>query len=307
MGLFQTLGLGLGKNKASAPFKMKIYLDTKDLINIVEKSVPCDADSFEKFLKSNGHELILSFVNVLEISSPLLNKSIETNVMQLLNRIEKMPIRYIADSKIFRLELIESYNSFTQGREYRKISPFVKRFDDTIVWEGPSATKIFLNFSLAEIVFTLWTDNPQLFKGFQKYNPQMQAVIGADRSSSYQPSLIVNFIKTIGMHLKKNKVLIPSQNLSSFAKWIYENKNRCPSIRIVYEAYHKIKKNIQDIPNHHDIPDLTHIACVPYVDFITLDRRMSTYASQAILAANMKYKNKIYKNIEEIFTKLNFK
>ena len=75
---------------------MRVYLDTKDLINIFEKSCPCNTDQFHNLLRDKGHQLILSFVNIMEISAPLLISQAKTNVMRLLNRIEEMPIKYIA-------------------------------------------------------------------------------------------------------------------------------------------------------------------------------------------------------------------
>ena len=95
-------------------FHMRIYLDTKDLINIFERVIPCGSDEFGHLLRENGHELILSYLNVMEIPAPLVQKNSATNVMRLLNRIERSPIRYI--SKIFQLELKEGYRAF-KGKE----------------------------------------------------------------------------------------------------------------------------------------------------------------------------------------------
>jgi hypothetical protein len=49
---------------------MLIYLDSKDLINIFEKSNPCDADQFETFLREGDHKLVFSMLNIFEIAEP---------------------------------------------------------------------------------------------------------------------------------------------------------------------------------------------------------------------------------------------
>lgn len=123
---------------------MKIYLDTKDLISIFEKSNPYTPEEFKNLLKSNGHELIISFLNVIELSRPLLNRSAETNVMRLLNFIQSLPIRFIAN--IVRSELIEAYKAFRDGREYEQTCPFVGRFDEAVSegYDSPT-TKHLLN------------------------------------------------------------------------------------------------------------------------------------------------------------------
>jgi hypothetical protein len=50
---------------------MHIYLDTKDLINILERSDPYTIDQLEYRLRQGGHKLVLSVYTVIELSAPL--------------------------------------------------------------------------------------------------------------------------------------------------------------------------------------------------------------------------------------------
>lgn len=111
---------------------MHIYLDTKDLINILERSDPYTIDQLEYHLRQGGHKLVLSVYTVIELSAPLSHPTSKTNVMRLLNRLEKMPLCFIHASAIPHLELEEALQAFSTGREYRSIFPFVKRFDETV-------------------------------------------------------------------------------------------------------------------------------------------------------------------------------
>jgi len=61
---------------------MYIYLDTKDLINLFEKSNSSEIEDFKDLLIEGSHKLVLSTANVFEISSPL-NKTKDSNVMSL--------------------------------------------------------------------------------------------------------------------------------------------------------------------------------------------------------------------------------
>jgi hypothetical protein len=277
---------------------MLVYLDTKDLIDLFENSSPCTSDHFNKLLKANGHELVLSFLNVLEVSAPLLSHHSKTNVMRLLNTIESFPIKYIAG--ICKSELSEAYRAFRKGREYEQILPFVRRFDETAEDGGTPPTKLFINFGLADAVFMLWTEDPSIFSGYKRHTDLLRSIIDADRSLINQPSLRENFVKTIGLHLQIERMTIPGSILRPFAEWIFDKPERCPSIRLGYEVYHKLVKNTGDIPKDGDIPDLGHLSCVPYVDFITLDRRMCSYANQVSIALGFKHKTKIYKKAEEL-------
>ena len=109
---------------------MLIYLDTKDLINVLEHDRPCPVQEFGATLRSGSHDLAVSFSNVKELSRPLLEPAARTVVTQLLNHLEMLPLRYIREGTIVRDELSEARGAFIGGREYRAISPFVARFDE---------------------------------------------------------------------------------------------------------------------------------------------------------------------------------
>ena len=122
---------------------MRIYIDSKDIITLLEQSDPCTAEEFGDILRKGNHELVFSFVTIMEISEPLLHKEASTNVMRLLNQIEKLPHTFIHSSCITRLELEEGFRAFSSGNEYRDISPpFVNRFirSGSIGWLGLDIT-----------------------------------------------------------------------------------------------------------------------------------------------------------------------
>lgn len=283
---------------------MKIYLDTKDLIELFQKSSVSSIDMFEAKLRDSNHELILSLLSILELSAPLVHERAETNVMNLLNLIERMPIRYISEAKITGLELEEALNAFTEGRTYRQVSPFVSRFDETFVVDGEPPTKVYMNFSLAETVFTLWSEDKSLFSGFLPHTKKLQVLFETDRAMPKPPSLSENFIKTIGIYSEYYKVIIPSGKLKTFAEWIYSDASRCPSIRLGYEVYHRILKNLGDMPKDGDIPDFGHIGCIPYIDLITLDNRMRNYVRQACPSNIADYESRLCENWVEVISKL---
>ncbi len=279
---------------------MRIYLDTRDLINIFERDRPCGADEFEHLLQKNGHELILSYLNVMEISAPLVQKHSTTNVMRLLNRIEKLPLMYI--SKISQFELKEGYRAFKEKREYSDVIPFFGRFDETIEDRGAPPTSNFLNFPLSETVFTLWTEDPGLFKGYERYMHPLKVVIQEDRSISHQRNHLTLFIKAISRKLQLEGIRVIEDDAGPFAEWIYKKSSRCPSVRLGYEFYHKFVRNLHDLPKEGDIPDFGHVSCLPYVDILTADRRMSSYAVQASKAIGLEYEKRIFNNAEDVLS-----
>lgn len=281
---------------------LKVYLDSKDLIGTVERGYPSAYEQLADALRGGGHELVLSFVTVMEISAPLVCGRVDTNVTGLLNRIERLPITYIA--KIRTLELREAYDAFRAGRECAAIAPFVNRFDYTLEGSGPPPTHLYLRFGLAEAVFTLWQEQPDLFRGFADWGDPARARVAADRQLTNKPSLRQNFVRVIGRQAQTHQVAVHQDDLEAFAHWVYDVSTRCPAVRVIYEAQHLLIKNASDIPKDGDIGDFSHMAALPYVDLMTMDRRACTYARQAFRAAGLPYDSRILSDVGDLIRAL---
>lgn len=282
---------------------MRIYLDSKDIIKLLEKSEPCTAEEFGNFLRTGNHELVFSFITIMEVSEPLFNKNATTNVMWLLSQIEKLPHIYIHSSIITCLELEEAYRAFANGNEYQDIlPPFVGRFDMTIDIQGNPATKKYINYPLAETVWDLY--NFGGLGGLNKYAEKLRETFKEDRVLNPKPSLKKNFANMIERNIKTYQLRLPLEEVTSFANWIYSNPKRCPSERLGYELWHKMVKNIMDIPDDSDLEDFANIAALPYVDIMTLDRRMHGYVCQVSKDISIEYNKKIFRNTEEVLNNI---
>lgn len=280
---------------------MKLYLDARDLINILQRDTPWTADHLEEILRQEGHQLAASVHTVSEMSVPLVKATSKTNVMALLNRLEKMPIIFMR-SDIEGLELGEAVDAFSSKREYRKIYPFVERFDQSVDSHARPPTSIFLNYSLAETVWDLYSHGA--LEGLEGYAKKMRQLITADRSLSKPPTLKANFVKMLERNLKLYSLSWPGVVLSDLANWIYENPNLCPAIRLGYEVWHKIVKNKTDSLEDSDMEDYQHLTCLPYVDFMTLDRRMHGYVSQVSASVGLNYQAHVFKSAQDLFNRL---
>jgi len=102
------------------------------------------------------------------------------------------------------------------------------------------------------------------------------------------------------MITRDTRQTFPNVNIDDLSSWIYENPNRCPAIRLGYEVFHKLLRNITDGGEESDIPDFVHVDCIPYVDAITLDNRMRGYVEQSDQSLGTQYSNKVYRNVGDI-------
>src|SRR5262249_35507893 len=143
---------------------MRILLDTRDLINLLERAQPCDVSRFRGWLSGGDHSVVVSSATVFELAAPLVHQKAKSNVTKLLNDLESLSPEYIADGFIAPKELREAIDAFTHNREYLSVEPYVPRFDEVLAVFGPPPTRMYLNFPLAEIVWTIAQEAPSVFE-----------------------------------------------------------------------------------------------------------------------------------------------
>jgi hypothetical protein len=166
---------------------MLIYLDTRDMINIFEKSNPCSVVEFDEILLEGGHKLVYSYLNIFEISEPLLHPEAKTNVMALLNRVEETLHTFIHSSRIPHLELTSAVNAYIDGEEYINIDPYVQCFDYTVDLNANPSTKDYLIYPLAEIVWDLHSVGA--LGGLDRYAIELKETFAKDRTLQPKPRL----------------------------------------------------------------------------------------------------------------------
>lgn len=276
---------------------MKIYLDSKDHIRLVDRKSLDDMNSFKGLLEATGSSLVFSMHNIAECCTPLL-MSKGSNVMRLLNRLEDMPHGYIAEASIPAKELKEAGDAFSEGREYGCIDPYVKRFDYVVSPFQRPVTSDYLKFGLSQAVYELWSEDPSLFDGYR--DGKLRDTMAIDRKRKDFKDHDANFVNTVIRDLSLYNISFPKDTVTALASWIYEKPVRCPGFRLGYEVFHKLLKNVTDAANASDIPDFAHVDCIPYIDLITLDNRMRGYVAQADNSLGTNYSKQVYKGIKEI-------
>jgi hypothetical protein len=284
---------------------MLVYLDSRDLIDLLEHERPCTLEEFRRRLVSGKHQLVVSFSNVRELSQPLFEARTSTIVTSLLNQLESMPLKYIREAYICPQEIEEALAAFSEMREYAGISPFVNRFDEACTpWNKRPATASYLNFSLAETVFMLISANPNPLVNVPRHGETLRALLEADRRLTNPPTLRENFPQVLDRHISQARLPVPKSLVATLANWIYDDPCRCPSVRLSYELYHSIRQNLSDVPRDADIPDVAHAGCIPYVDLITLDNRMRDYVRRVANRAVPGCARGVCQNLDDLLKRL---
>jgi hypothetical protein len=278
-----------------------LYLDSRDLIELVEKRSPEETARFETRMRQSGSQLIFSMHNITECCAPLVHGGEGSSVMKTLNRLEDLPHVYMAEARIDELELREAASAFLVSRDYRSIGlPVVPRFDYVVSAFRDVPTKQYLNYNLAHVVFELWGIDKSLLAGYPDHGRRFKELLKSDRARSDYKNHEANFQNMVARNLQLYRIAFPSERVTPLSDWILEDVTRCPAVRLGYEVFHKILRNLTDSGKESDIPDFAHLSCVPYCDAITLDNRMRGYVAQVDHSIQTDHSRKIFRNIDDV-------
>jgi hypothetical protein len=284
---------------------MRVYLDTRDLVGLLDRSEPCSTNRFADALRGREAVLALSPTVVFELAAPVVRGSGRTVVSRRLNLLEELPLAYLADWRIHEFELREAADAFRQGRSYVDIDPIVPRLDVAIdATGGRIGTRMYLNFPLAEIVLTIWQEAPDAFLGRLDLEERFRRLLVADRALVKPPPLAAHFRTKLRRDFETNGVPVLEEGIEPLADWIFEAPSRCPGLRLSYEVYHQIRANLGDPGFVQDFGDFSHVDCLPYVDAATLDRRMVDYVGRASRSLQTDFASRVFRDAGAILRHL---
>jgi hypothetical protein len=288
---------------------VRFLLDAKDLIDAVEHNRPIALADFDQYLRTRGHELVLTSTNVREFVAPLITDNDFLKMRKLLQNLEALPVCYLREATILHQELAAAWRAIESGSNYDGIDPYVGRWDETI-FPGEAPSRIFVTFRLDEIIHRLWRRPSKPLLMPRRHIDWTRANIEREReiTDAERLSLKRNFIGSVGRHLQVGKhfrveeTVIDRTALDGFGKWIYADPHRCPGFRLHYNTYHELVRNFRDIPKDSDLLDFAHIPAIPYIDAITMDRRMTDYVTRVSRRLSAEYASTNYG--DRIFPKL---
>jgi predicted nucleic acid-binding protein len=266
---------------------VKIFFDTSHLIRVFEKSDPVSAATLEAVLRDGGHELVLSLATINELAAPLHHSRASTNVMGLLNALEALPLTYVADVRIDRLELEAAIGAWRHSLEPASVDPFTDRLDRVLALDGS--------------MFAFWQLG--LIGGPQDFLPRFRSAVQAHREAGL-PDRTQHLIATIDRYLDLYGIPFPRVDLPDFGYWVAADWRRAPATHLQNELFRQLVANERDSMQTSDLGDLIHTGSLPYVDLITLDRRMAHYAAQAAKAIGSNLSARICSNPQIVLQRL---
>jgi hypothetical protein len=302
------------KRREAIPFhtiiRVHILLDSRDLINVGEHDRPLPAAEFDGYLRAGNHQIVLCFSNVRELAGPLAQGADFFPIRELLQTLEAMPHTYLKEATIVAIEIQAAVAAFEAGTEYVQPTPYVRRWDYTLGLapedRGPVAADL-LNLRLDEIVYHIHRHRPDVFAppnhhlgALRDLLQNERALVRARRNPPRR-----HFAVSLRNHAASHHVRLPTGREDEFGAWVYANPNRCPGLRLNHEIFRALTANYDDVPEASDFADLALTCVVPYVDAVTLDRRMRNYcgiASRRMIefGAASNFRDRVYDDVADL-------
>jgi hypothetical protein len=289
---------------------MRILLDSRDLINVLEQKSPVSVADLDSYLSKGGHQIVLCFSNVRELASPLANGASYFDIRPHLQTLERLRHTYMKEVGIVGIELLAAVDAFNAGSVFVNPSPYVDRWDKTLSPlpgnQRPN-TDFLVNVSLDNLVFWTYLGNRRVFEPPREHLAQLRAILEADRTLLRAGKLPAkqHIVASVKKHAATHRVALPAGREDEFALWIYQKPNRCPGFRLNHEMFRSLTANYQDGAAASDFTDLAFTFAPPYVDAATLDRRARDYCLRACrklsrLVAAHNYRDRVYNDVVDL-------
>lgn len=292
---------------------MRILLDTRDLIAVVERGQPVSAQAFGTYLRDYNHQIVLCFSNVRELASPMYCANDILNTRASFQSLEHLPQTYLKEATIISREIRAAINAFANGEDYRDPSPYVVRWDYTMGPDGaqPAIPENWIDVRLFDIVFSTYQGNRNVFAPPSEHLARLKEQFENDRAAlrAGKAPAKQHFIISMRKQSARHKLQLPRGREDEFGGWVYSNPNRCPGFRLNHEVYRALMANYADVPELGDFTDLALTSAIPYVGAATLDNRMRDYCRRASrkmmrFGAAHNYSDRLYANVGDIMSRL---
>jgi hypothetical protein len=273
------------------------------MINIVERDCPMSVSEFEKWLRERNAVVLLSFTGISDFVGPAFANNSFPEKRVLLQRIETLPLAYIREGTIVQDELRAAIAAYHFGHEPIALNPYVTRWDETARWEGDAETRILVGLRLDEIVYMA----RHVVQAYKLEAPGIRAHIERERAipAAERRTMREMFGNRLPDRFGAYKIDPQVFDVRKFGNWLWKDPLRCPGMRLHFEAHHQMVNDKNLRCDDGDIADFAHIAALPYLDVLTVDKRIEDLLKKVFQKHRTTtwapiMAGKVYRNIDSV-------
>jgi hypothetical protein len=260
----------------------RLFLDSRDLINVLERSSPVTPAALAKELERRNGRLVLTYTNVAELVPQTESQAPNRHrVRKLMRELQKIPHIYFRISDLPRRELSAAIEAFETGRAVAPIDPYVEHFWETF-WpvalpqaravEARERLALLCRWSLAEQVEGLLM-NRECLRFDDSNRDHLAESVDDDRERlKTRRGSKKSFMVGVKRQFVKHGWSAPSGGIDEFCEWVHDTPAAAPAWRLAHDVYEEYRCNLTTKIVKNDIPDFTHVHALPYATHVTLDR-----------------------------------
>lgn len=298
----------------------RIFLDSRDLIQLLERSEPVSATELERELRPRHGRIVLTYTNVAELVAQTPDQRPDhARVRDLMRRLAALPHTFLRFADLPSLEFRAAIEGFEAGRPPRVVDPYVIYWWETF-WslplplvrtiENPARLGLLCNWSLAQQVEGLVLLDPDCLRVDESDLVELHENIADDRNrlkaargraDSFAAGIIDQFIR--------HEWPEPTGGIDQFCAYVASTPTACAGWRLGHDVYEEFRGNLTAKPRKGDIADFAHVHLIPYVTHATLDRAWRNRCEQACQrrareGSHLIGAEKIYPSLAEILRAL---
>ena len=283
---------------------MLLHLDSHDLINVFKETAISPKELWACLIERNT-KLVYSPETIQEVVTP---DDLEES-LRCLKLLTTLPRTYIRpEQEVLRGEFRCAIEAVRNQKltSIKTLQPFVPTWQLADVTAPAIFEDQFMD-RLVEIIMPLMRSQPDRFRNTPAlkeafmanvaYDRRAENIVGRGSRKVFHDAIGAALI-SLGLHPPQPTWSI----VDDLSDWMFDNPAVCPSWRLLLEAYSEFWANVRDQGQLGDHPDFAHLSITPYVDAITLDRRMAGYccaaAHRLAKIGGLDYSPRVFPNLQ---------
>ena len=275
----------------------RVFLDTRDLINVIERQTPLGAEELANELSRHNGRIVLAFTNVAELVPQTETQEPDRGrVKAICDAIESIPHAYFRIADVPHLELRAAVEAFEANRPIKPADPYVTYFWETFwplalplarkVERTPDRLNLLCRWSLFQQVNGLLLNRESLRFDSASGASLSEAVEDDRKRLKTARGWKKSFAAGVKSQFIRFRWSAPSGGIDEFCDFVWSERTACPGWRLAHDVYEEFRANLTARAKKNDIPDFTHLHVLPYVTHATLDRAWRTRCEQAARRAS---------------------
>lgn len=277
-----------------------LYLDSRDLINVIRYSDPLTTAELRTILRDRHAKLVYSFSNVFEV----VNFGNESEQRRRVRILDSFPKTFIAAlPRLIELEFLQALLAFHgEMRRTPQLNAFRDQFHQTFAHGLPQVRE-----SFEQLIMKMLREYPALGKNTEDKLKVYMSEVSIDRAHPAAKRKTWEWFKAgvANMFFKFGFENYPRDDFEAFCRWLNQHGEAVPGWRVFQGAQAAFTDNLGDEGERGDPPDYSHIISVCYVDSATLDNRMRGYYASSIRLLKKAYpdikyfEHRVFRNLAE--------